>query len=82
VGSMLFRVDKHGRTEMRKLIVAFRNFAKAPKNASVNTTKFRKSSPFLTVSRKTAIFLCQEIKRGGKISLDSLRYKATTTARV
>jgi hypothetical protein len=68
-----------GREEMRKLVVAFRNFAKARKNASVNKTKFRKSSPFRTVSRKSAIFVCREIKGEGKTLLDSLRYKVTTS---
>jgi hypothetical protein len=67
---------------MRKLIVAFRNFPNAPKKASVNKTKFRKISLFLTVSRESAIFVGREIRREGKILLDSLRYKATTTARV
>jgi hypothetical protein len=65
---------------MRKLIVAFCNFAKTPKNASVDKTKFRKSSPFLKVSRKSAIFVCREIKSEDKILSDSLRYKGTTTA--
>ena len=36
VGAELFHVDRlaYGRTDMKKLIAAFRNFAKAPKNES------------------------------------------------
>jgi hypothetical protein len=74
----LFHVDRHGRTEgqteMRKLIVAFRNFTNALKNASVYKTKFGRCLPFLAVSRKSEIFVVGELQREGKILLDSLRY--------
>jgi hypothetical protein len=43
VGAELFYADRRteGRTEMTKLIVAFRNFAKAPKNSSEEFTVLR-----------------------------------------
>jgi hypothetical protein len=60
---------------MRKRIVAFRNFASAPKNASVDKTKFRRCLPFIAARRKSAVFVCRELQREGKILLDSLRYE-------
>jgi hypothetical protein len=39
VGAELFHADR--RTDMTKLIATFRNFAKAPQNATVETSKLR-----------------------------------------
>jgi hypothetical protein len=35
VGAELLQADRSGRTDMRKLIIAFRNFANAPKKVSL-----------------------------------------------
>ena len=44
VGAELFRAD--GRTDMKKLTVAFSNFANEPKNQTVNVVKVRTCSYF------------------------------------
>jgi hypothetical protein len=47
VGAEVFHAD--GRTDMTKLIVAFRNFARAPKNAGERITTEFKFLGFFTV---------------------------------
>ena len=58
VGPELFHADR--RTDMTKLIVAFRNFAKAPKDRDYFSDSFRVSGD--SVSLYAHIMHCQESK--------------------